>query len=144
MKRTPLARKAPMRRAGIKSTSSPGLLRVAAVQFKSRARMKASRPKSTPIRQSARGEDCTLMIPGVCNWQPETVVLCHSNRLHDGKGMGLKAPDTEACYGCAACHDVLDGRRPLPAGLTRDHLGQMFDRARAITQEKLRLKGLIA
>lgn len=143
MKRTPLIRKTPIKRTGIKNTASPGLLRVAAVQFKTRARMKASRPKSTPIRRSARGEDCTLMIPGVCNCDPETVVLCHSNRLADGKGMGLKAPDTEAAYGCSCCHDVLDGRRPLPGWMTRDQLDATFDRARAITQAKLKQKGLM-
>lgn len=143
MKRTPLVRKTPMKRAGIKASASPGLLRVTAVQFKPRARMKASRPKSTPIRKSARGEDCTLMIPGVCNRDPETVVLCHSNRLEDGKGMGLKAPDKEGAYGCSCCHDVLDGRRPLPGWMTRAQLADVFDRARTITQEILKQKGLL-
>ena len=72
-------------------------------------------PRMTPIRRSAKGEACTLMIPGVCTGDTTTTVLCHSNRLADGKGLGMKAPDTEACYGCSACHDVLDGRRPRPS-----------------------------
>lgn len=95
------------------------------------------------IRKSARGEACTLQIYGVCNFDPATTVLCHSNRLADGKGMGLKAPDTEACYGCSACHDVLDGRRPRPDWLTKDMLDELFDRARKKTQAILRLKGLM-
>ena len=97
----------------------------------------------TPIRKAARGKDCTMMIVGVCNRDPATVVLCHSNSLADGKGMGLKAPDTEACFGCSACHDVLDGRRPLPAWMTRQVLLEVFDRARTITHEILKTEGLL-
>lgn len=106
-------------------------------------RMKSSRPKMTAIRKAARGEDCTLLITGVCNYDSSTVVLCHSNALEDGKGMGLKAPDTEACFGCSSCHDVLDGRAPMPSWLTRSMLLSVFDRARTITQEILKRKGLM-
>jgi hypothetical protein len=108
-----------------------------------RKRMKSTRPVMTPIRKSARGEDCTLLIAGVCNRDPATTVLCHSNQLEHGKGLGLKAPDTRACYGCSACHDVLDGRRPRPAWMTAEQLLDMFDRAMTITHEKLQQKGLM-
>jgi len=146
MKRTQMQRKTPLR------TKTPmqrtGTLRAASATMKGtrtpRTRLKASGPKMTPIRRSARGEACTMLIPGICNGDPSTTVLCHSNRLADGKGMGLKAPDTEACYGCSACHDVLDGRRPLPSWLTREVLDKAFDRARAHTQKKLKEKGLMA
>lgn len=151
----PLARKTPMRRTGFKAPAAgAGLLRVAAAQAKGtfplkrepRARkpMKKSRAKSTPARRAARGRDCTLMIPGVCNRDPATTVLCHSNRLADGKGMGLKAPDSAACFGCSDCHDVLDGRRPLPGWMTRQQLEDTFDRATAITQEQLKQEGITA
>lgn len=89
------------------------------------------------------GQDCTMRIPGVCNWDPETTVLCHSNRLADGKGMGLKAPDTEACFGCSACHDLLDGRTPRPEWLNQFVLDAAFDNARRATHEILRKKGLM-
>lgn len=105
--------------------------------------MKSRGPKMTPIRKSAKGEECTLLIPGVCNRDPATTVLCHSNALADGKGMGLKAPDTAACYGCSACHDVLDGRRPLPGWMTRLVLLAAFERAVTITHEILKKKGLM-
>lgn len=108
-----------------------------------RKAMKSTRPRMTPIRKAARDKDCTLMIAGVCNRDPATVVLCHSNSLADGKGMGLKAPDTAACFGCSACHDVLDGRRPLPAWMTRQVLLEVFDRARTITHEILKTEGLM-
>lgn len=145
MKRSALVRKTPMRRTGFKAPAAgAGLLRVAAVQIKMRKPMKKSRAKSTPARRAARGRDCTLALPGICNRDPATTVLCHSNRLEDGKGIGLKAPDTEACFGCSDCHDVLDGRRPLPGWMTREQLEDTFDRARAITQEQLKQEGITA
>jgi len=144
MKRSALVRKTPMRRTSMTPAAGAGLLRVAAVQRKARKPMKKSRAKSTPARRAARGRDCTLMIPGVCNRDPATTVLCHSNRLADGKGMGLKAPDSAACFGCSDCHDVLDGRRPLPGWLTREQLEDTFDRATAITQEQLKQEGITA
>jgi hypothetical protein len=64
--------------------------------------------KSNKLRDSAKGQDCTMRIWGVCNFRPETVVLCH---LPCGdKGMGMKSPDNMAVFACSACHDVLDGR----------------------------------
>jgi len=108
------------------------------------SRLKSTRMKMTPMRRAARGRDRTLMLLGVCNRDPATTVLCHSNRLKDGKGLGLKAPDTAACFGCSNCYDVLDGRRPLPSWVTRQQLDEAFDRAVAITQEQLKQEGLIA
>jgi hypothetical protein len=136
---TPLRNKTPMQRTGTLRTASFDSGKPEAKP----KRLKATRPKMTPIRRSAKGEACTLMIPGICNGDTSTTVLCHSNRLEDGKGMGLKAPDTEACYGCSACHDVLDGRRPRPAWLSQEALDMAFDRARANTQKKLKEKGLM-
>lgn len=107
-----------------------------------RARFRSKGPKMTPIRKAARGEDCTIRIPGVCNFDSETTVLCHSNRLADGKGMGLKAPDTAAAFGCSSCHDVLDGRRPLPDHITRELLDIGFDAAVVRTHARLREKGI--
>jgi hypothetical protein len=70
-------------------------------------------------------------------------VLCHSNQLAAGKGMGLKAPDTQGAYGCHYCHDIVDGRRPLPPGLTQEAMLAKFERGIALTQEKLKQKGLM-
>ena len=111
----PLQRKKPMSSSSTKTLAAgAGVLRVAAVQAKARARMpkarkptKSTRPKMTPIRKSARGKECTLRFPDICNRNPETTAWCHSNRLADGKGMGLKARDEEGCYGCSDCHALL-------------------------------------
>ena len=71
----------------------------------------------TKLRASAKGQDCTFQIPGVCNHNPETTVLCH---LPDDSGtgkMGGKSEDHIAAFGCCACHDVMDGRVITKGGL---------------------------
>ena len=132
-----LVTRKPLRRTGFNRNKAP------LPGVRARA-IKSSRPKMTPIRRAARGQDCTLQLLGVCNGDPSTVVLCHSNSLADGKGMGLKAPDTAACFGCSSCHDVLDGRRPRPDGMTADQVLAYFRHAVQRTHDVLRAKGLIA
>ncbi|MBW5896060.1 DUF1364 domain-containing protein [Pectobacterium brasiliense] len=64
--------------------------------------------RSKALRESARGQACTLQISGICNGNPETTVLCHlPSPTH---GMGYKGDDFWAVYGCSSCHDVIDGR----------------------------------
>lgn len=104
--------------------------------------MRKSRPKMTPIRKAARNQECTLRFP-VCNYDTSTTVLCHSNELSAGKGMGLKAPDTEAAFGCSACHDVLDGRVPRPEGFSRELMLAQFKEAVAQTQRVLKRLGVL-
>lgn len=74
--------------------------------FKAKAPMKrSSRPKATPIRQSANGQPCQVRVPFICNGDSSTTVLAHLN----GAGLALKAHDHEAAYACSACHKWLDG-----------------------------------
>ncbi len=61
--------------------------------------------KLSAIRKSARGQECKVRVPGVCNGDPDTVVLAHLN----GAGVGMKAPDWKAADACSACHEWLDG-----------------------------------
>lgn len=63
---------------------------------------------SRPVRQSARGQRCTLRLDG-CLWGPETVVLCHIRGVW--AGLSQKPNDFIAVYACHHCHDVLDRRR---------------------------------
>lgn len=86
MKRTPLKRKTPLK-------------------AKAPASRTKSRTKTSKIRQSAKGQQCTVGIPQICNGNPETVVLAHLN----GGGMGAKHPDIHAAFSCSACHSWLDG-----------------------------------
>lgn len=63
---------------------------------------------SQKLRASANGQDCTVRLPGICNFDPATTVLAH---IPCGqKGMGMKGFDTVAVFACSACHDVIDGR----------------------------------
>ena len=148
MKRSSMKASKPLTRSPFKRTSpmpSTGMLSVQSHQRtapKRKAGLKSKGPRSTPIRRAARGQDCTLRL-AVCNFDPDTTVLCHSNFLADGKGMGLKAPDTAAAFGCSACHDVLDGRRPRPADLSLLDLEGAFYVAMRRTHEILRSMGLL-
>ena len=71
--------------------------------------------KPTKLRKSAKGQDCTLNVVHVCNYNSETTVLCHLDG--EDKGMALKSPDHFAVYGCSACHSWLD-----------QHNGEAIDR----------------
>ncbi|CQH06491.1 TPA: DUF1364 domain-containing protein [Yersinia enterocolitica] len=72
--------------------------------------MKSPAFRSKALRDSARGQCCTLQIPGICNGNPETTVLCHlPSSTH---GMGYKSDDCWAVFGCNCCHDAIDGRVP--------------------------------
>ncbi len=62
---------------------------------------------SKKIRNSARGQDCTLRLIGVCNHNPETTVLAH---IGLGGGWATKCSDTMAVYACSACHSEIDSQ----------------------------------
>lgn len=70
--------------------------------------------RSKKIRDSARGQECT-MNSLICNYNPETVVYCHSEEKEHGKGTALKSDDRYGFYGCSSCHDWYDGK-PVPHG----------------------------
>ena len=104
------------------------------------SRMKSRGPKMTPIRKSAKGEECTLRF-ACCNWRTDTTVWAHSNHSIDGKGMGIKARDEEGAYSCYPCHLWLDGGYVGHA--SREEIDVVFDRARAASQAILKKKGLM-
>lgn len=62
----------------------------------------------TKLRESAKGMNCFVRIPGVCNSDSATTVLAHLN----GGPMGGKTSDLFGAFSCSNCHDVLDGRAP--------------------------------
>ena len=63
--------------------------------------------KQDKYTKSAKGQPCTVRIPGVCRPAPEneTTVLAHLN----GYGMGGKHLSIHGAYACAECHAWLDG-----------------------------------
>lgn len=97
------------------------------------------------ITESARGQDCLIRVPGVCNRNPETVVFCHE----PGAGMGMKSvytgPDGKkvdlGAYGCSACHDAVDGR--TKTNYRQDLLKLWFYEGMARTMRKMIESGLI-
>ncbi len=65
------------------------------------------------LRKLAKGQECLVRIPGYCNHNPETTVLCHIRR-GGVAGIGQKPVDLSAVIACSHCHDVIDGRVPYP------------------------------
>lgn len=93
--------------------------------------------RSRKLRDSARGRECQIRIPGHCNFNSETVVLCHVS----GGGIGGKCPDILAAYGCSACHDAVDGRSP--SAYSQEARDLMFWQGVGRTLEIMAQEGLI-
>ncbi|RDU16027.1 DUF1364 domain-containing protein [Citrobacter freundii] len=64
------------------------------------------------LRKAARGRECQVRIPGVCNGNPETTILAHI-RLAGLCGTGIKPPDLIATVAFSRCHDEIDRRTHL-------------------------------
>ncbi|KLU14709.1 MULTISPECIES: DUF1364 domain-containing protein [Xenorhabdus] len=64
------------------------------------------------LRKEARGRECQVRIPGICNGNSETVVLAHY-RMAGICGTGMKPPDLLGAWACSACHDEIDRRTRL-------------------------------
>jgi len=89
------------------------------------------------IRKSARGQECEVRIPGVCNFDPEKTVLGHKN----GAGIGMKDIDFMAAYICSDCHAVVDGHNQ--SDFTYAEILIMFYEGIFRTQKILIEKGLV-
>lgn len=99
--------------------------------------------KSQAIRDSARGEDCTVRIVGACMHDPEATIWSHAPLGAAGKGRSIKALDICGAYACTACDAVIDGQRHLPPGATRESVlaDWMLGHMRSLV--RLRQKGLV-
>jgi len=102
--------------------------------------LQKSKPvRSTALKRSARGQDCTVRLPG-CNGGGETTVLAHLPNC--GRGISRKASDIDAVACCSNCHDQIDGRTPLH--VEYDELWQTLMRAHSETIQRWVDEGLIA
>jgi hypothetical protein len=90
------------------------------------------------ITESARGEDCTVRLPGICNFNPETVVFAHLNGVRFGHGVGKKTK--WGAYACSACHDEIDRRT---RNLEADYVKLALYEATIETLNRLAAKGLL-
>lgn len=77
------------------------------------------------IKASARGEQCTVRLVGVCTFDPATTIWSHARwgaQLGEaGRGMSTKAIDLCGAYACSACDGAYDGQISVPH-LTRDQI----------------------
>lgn len=91
------------------------------------------------ITEAARGQECMIRLPGVCNGNPETTVFAHL-RMAGITGVGMKAPDLFGAFACGSCHDEVDRRtRALPGPDAHNEFLEAIIR----TQYYLLKKGLI-
>ena len=92
------------------------------------------------LRKAARGRECMVRLPGVCNHNAETTVLAHV-RLAGVSGMGMKADDLLGAWACSSCHDAIDRRGHLD--LERDYVRLAHLEAMVRTIAILRKEGLV-
>lgn len=91
--------------------------------------------KSKKLRDSAKGEQCTFNIVGICNYDTETTVLCHL----PSDIAGYKSTDISSGYGCSSCHHVIDHRNLL----SKEHYEFYCRRAQVRTLTRMEERGLI-
>jgi Protein of unknown function (DUF1364) len=96
------------------------------------------------ITQSAKGENCTIRVPMVCNYNPTTTVLCHLSGVRFGHGVAKKVSDIHAAYGCSDCHDAVDGRNAY-ANATYSKIEREYLHLQGVIETQLKLinKGLL-
>lgn len=92
------------------------------------------------IRKAAKGQQCQIRLIGICNHNPETVVLAHY-RLAGYCGTGIKPSDLMGAFACDACHAAVDGR--LKTDLSPDELQTAFAEGVMRTQQILIKQGLL-
>lgn len=78
--------------------------------------------RNPKIRDSARGKECLMVLPGVCMHDPAATIWSHYRGSIGGKARSLKADDLCGCYACTACDAVYDGQRKVPHGMTYDEV----------------------
>ena len=94
------------------------------------------------IRDSANGEQCQVRILG-CPGDPAMTIWSHAPFKAAGKGMGIKALDVAGAYCCTYCDAIVDGQRPLPAGVKRHEALLDWFQGHLRSLERLAQKGLL-
>jgi len=61
--------------------------------------------RSKKIKDSARGQECSLRLPG-CSFDTEQTIFAH---VGSDRGMGFKCGDNMGVYACLPCHNSIDG-----------------------------------
>lgn len=113
MKRTGFRRTMPPR---VKSIPQRGTGRgvISDVGDAMTAQPKREYVRSQALREAYRLIPCQfplITLDSICGKEDGTVCCCHSNQLLNGKGMAIKADDSQAAAGCSTCHHELDQGR---------------------------------
>jgi hypothetical protein len=100
-----------------------------------------TKARSRAVLDFARGQECTIRIPGAGPHDRETVVACHLPG--HGKGTGSKVSDIHIAFGCFECHAICDGRLKPPPGVTPAIILDAMLRGLSETQDILVAVGVI-
>jgi hypothetical protein len=92
------------------------------------------------LRTEAKGRNCMVRLPNICNFNNETTVLAHY-RLAGISGMGIKSDDLIGAWACSACHDAIDRRSNTD--LDRDYVRLAHLEGVVRTIATLRKEGLV-
>ncbi len=65
------------------------------------------RASQRKITSRARGKECQIRLPGICDGNPETTVPCHY-RMPGLSGAGYIPDAIFVAWGCHACHAYVD------------------------------------
>lgn len=95
------------------------------------------------IRDSAKGEDCTVRLLGVCCFDPAKTIWSHARWGDAGKGRSIKALDLAGAYCCTACDAVYDGQVKPPGGYTREMIDMDWCMGHFRSLVRLHEKGLL-
>lgn len=106
-------------------------------------RQKIPAKKRQAIRDSAKGEACTVRLPGVCMGDPAATIWSHARWPAAGKGAATKALDLAGAFACTACDAAYDGNRKPPAGMTRDDVDLAWCMGHFRSLVRLAQKGLL-
>lgn len=72
------------------------------------------------ITKAARGRECEIRLPGVCNGDTATTVFCHFRPIGIS-GFGYKTPAPIGAFGCSSCHAVVDTTKDAEIQLAFAH-----------------------
>lgn len=106
------------------------------------ALLKTPDRKDQRIRDSARGEECLVRLPG-CPSDPAMTIWSHNRHGRAGKGAGIKSLCLNGAYACTHCDAIYDGQLPLPEGWTREAVELAWYGAHAESLVRARQKGLV-
>jgi hypothetical protein len=98
--------------------------------------------RSEKLRQSAKGEDCLVRIPG-CPSDPAQTIWSHYRGSAGGKGGSIKATDIAGAYACTYCDAVYDGQTPRPDGMTKAEVDLAWLEGHVRSLVRLQQKGLL-